>query len=144
MSRLGLGIDPLDVLVTNPAVWVAAITVIGGIAGGLITAAVTRKKDASETALDALTLLVKTQSEDNLQINERLRRVEAEVESLKRDNRLIKEKYSVAITYAHVLRTRGAPLLDLLDSAGIPHGPIPEVPALIAADFMRAADTSII
>ena len=134
----------MDGLVTNPAVWVAAITVIGGIAGGLITAAVTRKKDASETALDALTLLVKTQSEDNLQINERLRRVEAEVESLKRDNRLIKEKYSVAITYAHVLRTRGAALLELLDTSGIPHGPIPEVPELIAADFMRATNSGLV
>ena len=131
----------MDVLVTNPAVWVSVITVIGGIAGGLITAAVTRKKDASETALDALTLLVKTQSEDNLQINESLRRVESEVETLKKDNRLIKEKYSVALTYAHVLRTRGFPLLQILDVNGVSHGPMPEVPELISVDFMRAINT---
>ena len=127
---------------THPGVLTAIVAGVVAIATGVITALVTRKRDVSETALKALTILVEKQETraDKLEgkvkaQEERLDALDAEITGLQTRHRKLSEKYSVSVTYIVSLWTTWFGLRSRLRQAGIPHGEPPPIPEIIAVDM---------
>lgn len=138
----------------DTAILVPAVSVAGAIVGALITGFVTRRKDISESAIQALTILVEKQESQINRLDERLDKLEAQYSEeeerhreTKRKKRLQQERYSVAISFVGALLSAAKVLFHRLDMEGVVHANLIPIPELIATDvyqqFPELAETGI-
>lgn len=120
-------------IVANPMVVAAFLGAFAAVFGAVLGGKVTRKRDAGETALKALGMLVEKQESS---ISKLEKRVDA-MEALENRHRRLSEKYSVAIAYILTMWTSWRGLKVRLTAHGFAHGEPPPIPEIIAVDMLH-------